>query len=254
MDLPIDALRAVALRELGKVEARPLFLTVSGAHLYGFPSPDSDFDVRGCHLLPLRQVVSMRPRQETCQYTGVEEGRELDVVSHDAGKFFHLMLRKNGYVMEQIFSPLVLVGDDRLDVLRGIASGCITKHIAHHYRGFADNELLDLDRQAEKRVKTALYAYRVLLTGIHVLRSGVIEADLRRLLELRPLDRVSDLMERKRAGAEKGLLPPEEAAAHREALQALRAELDRAAAESTLPDTPAQAEALDEFLIRLRVG
>jgi predicted nucleotidyltransferase len=27
-----------------------LFATVSGAHLYGFPSPDSDFDLRGLRL------------------------------------------------------------------------------------------------------------------------------------------------------------------------------------------------------------
>ena len=32
-----------------------LFATVSGAHLYGFPSPDSDWDLRGCHLLPARE-------------------------------------------------------------------------------------------------------------------------------------------------------------------------------------------------------
>ncbi len=27
-----------------------LFITISGAHLYGFPSPDSDYDLRGVHL------------------------------------------------------------------------------------------------------------------------------------------------------------------------------------------------------------
>lgn len=27
-----------------------VFATVSGAHLYGFPSPDSDFDLRGVHV------------------------------------------------------------------------------------------------------------------------------------------------------------------------------------------------------------
>ena len=38
------------------VERQPypmLFATVSGAHLYGFPSPDSDYDLRGVHILPL---------------------------------------------------------------------------------------------------------------------------------------------------------------------------------------------------------
>ncbi|MGH3861389.1 DNA polymerase beta superfamily protein [Actinokineospora sp.] len=29
----------------------PVFATVSGAHLYGFPSADSDIDLRGVHLL-----------------------------------------------------------------------------------------------------------------------------------------------------------------------------------------------------------
>ena len=27
-----------------------IFATISGAHLYGFPSPDSDYDLRGVHL------------------------------------------------------------------------------------------------------------------------------------------------------------------------------------------------------------
>ena len=36
-----------------------VFATVSGAHLYGFPSPDSDFDLRGCHVLPAREVVGL---------------------------------------------------------------------------------------------------------------------------------------------------------------------------------------------------
>ena len=38
-----------------------LFATISGAHLYGFPSADSDFDLRGVHLLPLRDVVGLHP-------------------------------------------------------------------------------------------------------------------------------------------------------------------------------------------------
>ena len=33
-----------------------LFATISGAHLYGFASPDSDYDLRGVHVLPFRQV------------------------------------------------------------------------------------------------------------------------------------------------------------------------------------------------------
>jgi uncharacterized protein len=34
-----------------------VFATISGSHLYGFSSPDSDYDLRGVHLLPLRELV-----------------------------------------------------------------------------------------------------------------------------------------------------------------------------------------------------
>jgi uncharacterized protein len=31
-----------------------LFVTMSGAHLYGFESADSDYDLRGAHVTPVR--------------------------------------------------------------------------------------------------------------------------------------------------------------------------------------------------------
>jgi len=48
-----------------RVDAHPyplVFATISGAHLYGFPSADSDFDLRGVHLLPREQVVGRAKR------------------------------------------------------------------------------------------------------------------------------------------------------------------------------------------------
>ena len=42
-----------------------LFATISGAHLYGFPSQDSDYDLRGVHILPAKEAVGLLPKQET---------------------------------------------------------------------------------------------------------------------------------------------------------------------------------------------
>src|SRR5436190_24127588 len=77
-----------------------LFATISGAHLYGFPSPDSDYDLRGVHLLPLTEVVGLKTGPETVEKSGVYDGLEIDLVTHDARKFFGLLLKKNGYVLE----------------------------------------------------------------------------------------------------------------------------------------------------------
>ena len=85
-----------------------LFATISGAHLYGFPSPDSDYDLRGAHILPIEAVVGLDVKDETIQDSRVIEGLEMDIVSHDVRKFFNLLLKKNGYVLEQLFSPLIV--------------------------------------------------------------------------------------------------------------------------------------------------
>jgi uncharacterized protein len=52
------------------VAAQPcplVFATIRGAHLYGFPSPDSDFDLRGAHVLRLQRVVGLEVRDETVE-------------------------------------------------------------------------------------------------------------------------------------------------------------------------------------------
>src|SRR6266545_1247504 len=93
------------------VAAQPyplLFATISGSHLYGFPSPDSDFVLRGAHVLPLEKVVGLDVRDETIEDSRVIAGLEMDIVSHDVRKFVGLLLKKNGYVLEQLFSPLVV--------------------------------------------------------------------------------------------------------------------------------------------------
>lgn len=97
-----------------------LFATISGAHLYGFPSPDSDFDLRGAHLLPLRDVVGLAETNDTVEKSGIHDGLEIDLVTHDVKKFFGLMLRKNGYVLEQLLSPLVIQTSPEHEELKAI--------------------------------------------------------------------------------------------------------------------------------------
>ncbi len=173
-----------AMHQLVKrLNYRPLFVTVSGAHLYGFPSADSDVDLRGCHQLPLWDVVGLDLPNQTLEHKTVHDGTEVELVSHEIAKYLRLLVRNNGYILEQIQSPIVVMGHDFLNELRPLAHRCITRHHYHHYRGFYATQRKLLDKEDPKRIKPLLYAYRVLMTGIHLLRSGEVEANLLRLNE-----------------------------------------------------------------------
>jgi len=231
-----------------------LFATISGAHLYGFPSPDSDYDLRGSHVLPLREVVGLHLKHETVEKSGVHDGLEIDLVTHDIGKFFGLMLKKNGYVLEQVMSPLVVHTSPEHDELVALASGCITKHHAHHYLGFAATQWKLFQKEDPPHVKPLLYVYRVLLTGIHMMRSGEVQANLVQLNDEAKLSYVPDLIARKVGGTEKGRLEQTDLAFHEREYERLRAELERSNQESHLPDKPRCSAAMNDLLVRVRLG
>src|SRR5207244_2331449 len=89
------------------------------------------------HVLPLKEVVGLRVGPETIEKSGIHDGLEIDLVTHDAKKFFSLLLKKNGYVLEQVLSPLVVHTTPEHVELKDIAAQCVTRHHAHHYLGFA---------------------------------------------------------------------------------------------------------------------
>jgi predicted nucleotidyltransferase len=227
-----------------------LFWSVSGSHLYGFPSADSDIDLRGCFRAPLREIAGLRPVAETIEPKGTIGGREVEAVSHEIGKYLRLLCKHNGYVLEQIFSPLVAHGSAMLEELRPVAKKCITHGCYNHYRGFLHTQRKMFEQQDIKRVKTLLYAYRVVLTGIHLLDTGEVVAHLPTLNERFQLPFIADLIDRKGI-AELNVLSDVDVSFHRNQLAALEKRMDVAFMGSKLP-AEAPIEELDRLLINWR--
>ncbi|RZU54152.1 hypothetical protein EV385_6091 [Krasilnikovia cinnamomea] len=229
-----------------------LFATVSGAHLYGFPSADSDVDLRGVHLLPVPALIGLGEPEETRTTMWDRAGVEMDLVTHDLRKFVRLMLRRNGYVLEQLLSPLVVHTGPVHAELVALAPRVLTRNHAHHYRGFAATQRRLFDRTRE--LKPLLYTFRALLTGIHLMRTGRVQAHLPTLLaEERAPGYLADLIAAK-ATAEHGALGDRVAAdVLDEDLAGLGARLDQAQQDSTLPEQPSAHADLDELVIRARL-
>ncbi|WP_093840466.1 nucleotidyltransferase domain-containing protein [Streptomyces aidingensis] len=240
-----------------------VFATVSGAHLYGFPSRDSDVDLRGAHLLPLRELVGLTEAPETVTRSWTHDGTELDLVTHDLRKFAGLLLRPNGYVLEQLLSPLVAHTSPVHTELSALAPRLFTRNHARHYRGFALGQRRLFERTGE--LKPLLYTFRVLLTGIRLLRTHELTAHLPTLLDEEaeaavpggPPAYLTELIGAK-ASAEHGLLAEVADAPGADRLgtdiDRLHAALDEAERRCTLPDHPAPATAaeLNDLVIAAR--
>ncbi|MGW4870311.1 nucleotidyltransferase domain-containing protein [Streptomyces chartreusis] len=227
-----------------------LFATVSGAHLYGFPSHDSDVDLRGVHLLPAADLVGLREPDETRSRMWLRDGVEMDLVTHDLRKFVRLMLRRNGYVLEQLLSPLVVHTTDAHRELTDLAPGVLTSHHAHHYRGFAGTQWRLFEKTGE--LKPLLYTFRALLTGVHLMRSGEVQAHLPTLLgEVDAPGYLPELIEAK-AAREHGAADVDHARVAAD-VERLHGVLDEAQAASALPDAPAAHDALHAFVVRIRL-
>ncbi len=164
------------LAQVARRGPTPIFATISGAHLYGFASPDSDVDLRGAFMLTAREMLGLHPPSETITIDD-KSSIDLDWVAHDIRKFARLMTNHNGYVLEQLFSPLVVISTPHHEELIELGKGCVTRPTARHYQGFARGRRQRL-AEPEPTVKHLLYAYRVLLTGIHLMQTGEVVANI----------------------------------------------------------------------------
>jgi len=231
-----------------------IFATISGAHLYGFPSPDSDYDLRGVHALPIDSVIGLDDSEETIELSRRENGIDLDLVTHDIKKFMKLMLKPNGYVLEQLYSPLVVRTSAAHDELKQLGSRCITKLHSKHYLGFALGQWKLFQKEEPPRVKPLLYVYRVLLTGINLMRTGRIEANLLTLNQEFNLPYISELIELKVANSERQVLNAADVEFHAQQVRRLESVLQESADSTMLPRNPTAKADLNDLLKRIRRG
>ena len=248
--LTLQGLPTVACEQTLQAFPHPfVFVTLSGSHLYGFPSADSDFDLRGSHVLPGAAFWRLDSPRET-EEPKVETGAGLtELVTHDLRKFVGLLLKRNGYVLEQVTSPLVVQTTAAHAELLSLVPGVLTRNHYHHYRGFYHTERREYDRSEPRSIKKLLYAYRVLMTGCVLLREAKVEANLQALNQRFGFRFLDELVELKAAGERAGLASD---AAYVGELERLEAELDRAFAETRLPDAPSVRVELDRLIVRVR--
>ena len=225
---------------------------VTGAHFYGFPSPDSDLDLKGVHCAPVEQLLGLDVPSETHDVLTDFEGLEHDLTSHELRRALDLLYRGNGNLLERFLSPFQLVDHPFTGQLAQLARGAISKRFHGHYRGFFGG--MRREHEREPRLKSMLYSYRVALTGIHLLETGECVGDVRVLAPAHGFDPVLDAVEAKATAGEKDAIEPALDARLREGWPALEEALGRALDRSALPDEPPNRAEANRWLVQARMG
>ena len=152
-------------------------------------------------------------------------------------------------------TPLIVQTSAAHDELKEIAHGCITRRCVRHYLGFAANQWALFEKEVPRRVKPLLYVVRVLLSGIHMMRTGMVNANLLECNEtLGPgrLAWIDDLVARKVAGTEGETIGSEDFAFHHREYLRRRDWLATEAERSSLPERATVDGALRDLLWRVR--
>ncbi|MBX3187948.1 MAG: nucleotidyltransferase domain-containing protein [Labilithrix sp.] len=248
-----DHQQAIADRALAEESARREHVVVylSGAHAYGFPSPDSDLDLKAIHAASARSLLGLTPPALTFDRAEIIEGVEIDYTSNELAHALSGILLGNGNFLERVLGRTFVTTSTMHDELRPLVRSCLSRRVHKHYRGFAANQQRALEK--EPTVKKLLYVLRTALTGTHLLTRGELETDLTLLVDDYELGDARALVAAKRAG-ERTAADPALLEAWRPRLDAALRGLDHALASSVLPEAPPEdaARALEAWLVDTR--
>lgn len=247
--------RTVATAALAQEAAkrRHVVISLSGAHAYGFPSPDSDLDLKAVHLAPTRSLLGFPSTPPAAERLEVLDGVEIDYSSNELGGVLQGVLKGNGNYFERFLSGFTWSTGPGFELLVPLVRGALSTRVARHYFGFATQQREAWTQGGRRSAKKLLYVLRTALTGTHLLREGELLTDVTVLAPRYGLDEVLELVEQKKRGEQAEL---SDAVAQKWAarLDAVFAGLTDAEAHSRLPPEPRNAAALEEALIILRLA
>lgn len=248
-----DHQRAVADRVLDEESVRRhhLVIALSGAHAYGFASPDSDLDLKSIHIAPTEQLLGLTPPRDDNDRMEVIEGVEIDYTSNELGGALRGILKGNGNYLERVLGECALRAAPQLDELRPIAAASLSRRLLHHYRGFATSQLHEWEKTGGRSAKKALYVLRTTLTGTHALRTGTIVTDVTRLLDDYGFAHARELIAVKQS-AERASLADDQSERWRRELARAFEVLDESARTSPLPDDPPNTPDVAAWLVETR--
>jgi uncharacterized protein len=207
----IAASLAAAASEEG---VRILYAAESGSRAWGFPSPDSDFDVRFLYAHERDWYVSLAEARDVIERPLDE--MHVDLAGWDIRKALRLLLKSNPVLYEWLVSPIVYVdGPLRAELKAVFEEHASPRALAYHYWSIARGQWRsEIGGRTAVRLKKYFYMVRPLLSLAWVAERGapppmsVDDLLEQSAMPAAPRRAVETLLREKRATPELGTRPP----------------------------------------------
>jgi uncharacterized protein len=160
VDSIADRLETIAIKE----QITILYACESGSRAWGFPSPDSDYDVRFIYLRPLEWYLSIDDRPDTLD---LPIDSLLDINGWDLRKALKLFKGSNSAIYEWIQSPIVYRSHGNLptELLKLAHSYYAARAGIYHYLNMAISCYREYLQADTVKLKKYFYALRPILAA-----------------------------------------------------------------------------------------
>lgn len=146
----------------------------TGSRAWGFPSPDSDYDVRIIYKHPKDWYLSLVEEKDSIEY--FFENNDIDISGWDLRKSLRLLWKSNPPLLERIQSPIIYQLDqDFLNEINVVAQKTYSRIATiHHYLSMAKKSFEEINNVEAYKLKKFFYALRASITCLWVLEKEEI--------------------------------------------------------------------------------
>lgn len=154
------------IEELGSIEkeysVKIILACESGSRAWGFPSNDSDFDVRFIYVNKNDWYLTIGEKRDVIE---IPIDGDLDINGWDLRKFLQLMRKSNSPLLEWLSSPIqYLVWNKAFERLLSLSKVAFMPETScRHYLSLAAKSIEKLEDSEKVRLKEYMYAIRPIL-------------------------------------------------------------------------------------------
>jgi predicted nucleotidyltransferase len=143
-----------------KFDITILLACETGSRAWGFPSPDSDYDVRLIYKHEKDWYLSLAEEKDTIEM--MLDDNEIDISGWDIRKALRLLWKSNPPLLERIQSPITYICDDSFLLEMNSIANNVYSRIAtiHHYLSMSKNCFSEIDQKESFKLKKLFYALR----------------------------------------------------------------------------------------------